>query len=367
MSTSIAILLGLGIAVTVIGLVFLTPISKALGASNDTLPFAYVYSKVLFIGAIIIMFNYAVGQLLRSEGSIMPSIFGMLIGTVINIILDPIFIFALDMGIEGAAIATVIGQACGLLFYLIYYISGKSIVKFKLNKISTAAIIWKQIWFIGIPAALSQLLMSVAMIFLNNLAANYGDNIVAAMGVASKIMTIGTFIFMGFAAGCQPLVGFNYGAGNNSRLNSILKAGMLLTSSIGVALMVIFWLSAKGIISVFTDLPEVIADGTVILKSMIWSLPFLGAQMLATTTVQAMGKSAASLFLSILRQGVLFIPLMYLLNYLFAFNGLIYTQPLVDLLSMTVALAVLQYFLKSKSVNQNDVKTACQGKQFQSN
>lgn len=356
LSTGIIICAGIGILVTILGSLFVAPIVRVLGASDSTFPFALNYTVVLFLGAAFIMCNFALGQLIRSEGSAMGSMVGMLIGTVANIILDPIFIFGFKMGITGAAIATVLGNAMGLSYYIFYILKGKSIVKFKLKSVSFEKDILKQIFFIGIPASLSQLLMSMAMILCNNLAVQYGDNIVAGMGVAAKIMTIGTFIFMGFAAGCQPLVGYNFGAKDYHRVKEIIKKGMIMTSGIGAVLTVLFGIFAGGLLSVFTPLPEVIQQGTIILRALMWSLPLVGAQMLATTTVQAMGKGVASLILSVARQGLFYIPILFTLNKVFAFHGLIYAQPIADVFTLTLSLIVLSVILKKSMKEKMEEK-----------
>lgn len=345
-STGIAIIIGLGILVTTAGLFFLAPLMKALGASTQVMPFASSYSFILFMGSIIIMCNFSMGQLLRSEGAAMASMTGMAIGTLTNILLDPIFIFVFRLGITGAAAATVLGNATGLVFYIFYYASGKSAVKISFKSISGDKKIWGQIWGIGAPASVNQLLMSVALMILNNLASSYGDVVVAGMGVANKIMTIGTFVFMGFAGGCQPLVGYNYGAKNYSRVNEIIKKAMLMTFGIGIALFTLFSVFAGGLIGIFANaMPEVVAQGSYILRALAWSLIVLGPQMLATTTVQAFGKAKASLFLAVTRQGLLFIPLLFLFNRLFAFGGLIYAQPVSDVITVLISLIVLRSIL----------------------
>lgn len=234
LSTGIAICAGLGVLIMILGLVFIKPFITVLGATDAMYPFAYQYAFVMILGAIPVMLSYAGGQLVRSEGAVMTSIIGMMTGTVVNVILDPIFIFGLDMGIRGAAIATVIGNVAALGYYAYYYLSGKSLVKFKLKYLSWKKDIWVQTFAIGIPAALSQFLMSGALIVCNNLAKPYGESAVAGMGVSAKLMFIGTFIFIGFAAGCQPLVGYNYGAKDFARVRAIIKNGMIMTCAIGV-------------------------------------------------------------------------------------------------------------------------------------
>lgn len=351
-STGIAICIRLGALVTIIGINILPTIVKGLGASNLTFSYAFNYSLVLLIGSIFIMCNYAIGQLIRSEGGTMASMVGMLIGTIINIILDPILIFGFKMGITGAAIATVLGNVLALMYYILYYMKGKSIAKVNLKYVTLDKEIWKQIFTIGIPATVSQLLMSFAMIICNNFAAGYGENVVAGMGIATKIMTIGTFIFMGFAAGCQPLVGYNYGAKDTKRVIEIIKKGMIVTTVIGLILFVVFGIFSKSLIKIFTNLSDVIIQGNIIIRALMFSLPLIGAQMLATTTVQALGKGKASLLLSIARQGLIYVPLLFVLNYIFKFKGLIYAQPIADVFTLILSIITLIIIFK-KDINSN--------------
>lgn len=355
LSTGIAICIGLGILVMTTGLIFLKPFITLLGATEVVYPHAFSYAFILFIGTLPVMLNYAGGQLIRSEGAIMPSIIGMMIGTATNIILDPIFIFTLDMGIGGAAVATVLGNAAALGYYIYYYLSGKSLVKFKLKFISGEKKIWGETFGIGIPAALSQFLMSGALIVCNNLAKPYGENAVAGMGVAAKLMYIGTFIFMGFAAGCQPLVGYNYGAKNFSRVRAAIKTGMLMTAGIGAVLTMLFGIFAQGLISIFTPLPEVIAEGATVLTIYMWSFLVLGPQMLASTAIQAFGKAKASLLLSIARQGLFYIPLLFLLSSRFSFRGLLWAQPIADAITLSLALVLLVFISKDNKEETDSI------------
>jgi multidrug efflux pump len=346
LSSGVAICLCLGLMFTIFGSFFIKPIVNALGASEATFSFVLSYSIILFLGGAIIMCNFALSQLIRSEGSVVVSMLGMLIGTVVNIIFNPIFIFVLNMGVKGSAIATVLGNALGLVYYIIFYMRGKSMVKFKLQNIYPQKDILKEIFTIGTPASASQFLMGVAVMLCNNLAVAYGDNVVAGMGVASKIITIGTFIFMGFAAGCQPLIGYSFGANNYRRVQETTKKGMLITSIIGIGLTIIFGIFAKQLVSFFTPLSDVIPQGSLILHGLMWSLPVYGAQMIGAVTVQAMGKGGASLLLSVARQGVFYIPILFTLNSIFGLNGLIFAQPLADLLAMILSIIVLSIIIK---------------------
>lgn len=346
LTTGILICTALAVVVMIVGLIFVKPLIIGLGASEEVYPYAYQYVVVMLIGAIPVMLNYAGGQLLRSEGAAMPSIIGMMIGTVVNVVLDPVFIFGFNMGIFGAGIATVLGNVAAMGYYIWFYLSGRSMLQIKPEFISTDKTIWKEIFLIGIPACMSQLLSSVAMIVLNNQAKGYGDSVLAGMGISSKLMFIGTFIFMGFAAGCQPLVGFNYGAKNYKRVKEIFKTGMVMTFGIGVVLTVIFWFGANGLVSFFTPLPEVITQGATVLRIAIFSFLVLGPQMLASTGIQAFGKAKESLVLSVARQGVVYIPLLFAMQSLLGFKGLIWAQPIADAITLGIGLVFLAAILK---------------------
>jgi putative MATE family efflux protein len=345
-------LLSIGLATTAAGLLFLPSLVSVLGTSEQTYPFTYSYVSVLVWGMIPIMANFALGQLLRAEGDTMGSMFGMVLGTVANILLDPLLIFVLAWGVKGAAIATVAANSISLLLYLFRYRNGKTLIHFRPSLFSFDRKVSGEIFSIGIPASLSQGLMSVTLVVMNNIAASYGDNVVAALGVASRIITIGTFVFMGMSAGCQPLVGYNYGATNLGRVRSIILWGVGYTSAIGSLLALVMWIWARSFIGVFTASPEVIETGKTILRALAWSLPLVGGQMLCTISVQAMGKAIPSLFLSISRQGLLFIPLLVTLNRLFGFGGFIYAQPLTDGLMLLLSFAILTGLLRKEASSE---------------
>lgn len=341
LSVSMGLIAAASIVATVFGLLFLGSIVNLLGVSEQTAPYATGYALPLFVGAVFIMGNFALGQLLRSEGAAIDSMKGMLIGTLTNIVLDPVFIFVFKMGVAGAAVATVIGNAMGMVFYIYCYFSGKSMLKIVFKDIKPDADILKNIFQIGTPSTLSQVLAGVAMAVSNNLAAGYGDYAVAAYGVAGKIITIGTFMFLGFGAGLQPLIGYSFGSKDFLRMKAIIRQGIGITAGIGTVLAAVFLVFGADIISVFTPLKQVIELAVIILNALLWSLPFWGAIVISSISVQAMGKPAASLLLSIMRQGLIYIPIAITFNRIFGFTGLIYSQPIADFLSLLVALTVL--------------------------
>lgn len=354
-SIATGILIIMSIIVMIAG-IFMSPnIAKGLGSNDATFNYTYKYIFIMFIGAIPVMCSYALGQLLRSEGNIMQSVIGLTLGTVVNIVLDPVFIFGLKMEITGAAIATIIGQTSTLIYFMYVFLKGKTTLKINLKKFKYDKNIFKEIFTIGVPASLNQMLMGVATVIVNNIAVGYGTLTVAGMGVAMKIMTIGTFVFMGFSAGCQPLVGYNYGCNNIPRVKEIIKKGIIITSIIGLSLALIFGVFANSLIGLFTSEPEVINKGTIILRALIISLPFVGGQMISTTSAQSMGKVVVAFILSISRQGLLYMPLLIILNKVFGFSGFIYAQPITDMIMLTFS-SVLLFKVMPKENNSYELK-----------
>lgn len=331
-SISAGLLLLIAIVVTVLGIMFCKPLVKALGASGNTYEYTYQYVSIMLVGAIGVMGNFAFGQLLRAEGNAMKSMMGMVIGTVLNLILDPIFIFKFNLGVSGAALATIIGNMVGFIYYLVCFVNGKTTLKIKIRLFSFDKKILGEVFKIGLPSSFNQILIGVATVVANNVAIQYGTQTVAGMGVATKIMMIGTFIFIGFSTGCQPIIGYSYGSSNIDRVKEVIKVGTRLTCVIGIALLGIFAFTSPILIGLFTNETQVIEKGTTILRALIWSLPFLGGQMIATTAAQSMGKAVPAMILSISRQGLLYIPLLLILNTTLGFNGFIYAQPVTDII-----------------------------------
>lgn len=327
--------------VAALGLLFLPAIVDGLGAKSNTFGFTSQYVMIILIGSIFVMGNYTFGQLLRSEGSVKYSIAGMIAGTVANIALDPLFIFGLGLEIKGAAIATVLGNAIGMGISLWYYAANKTLLRPAVQYIRPTGEILKEIFWVGVPAALETLLTSIAFIVNNNLAVAYGELTVAAMGIAQKIMSLGNYIYQGFAAGSQPIMGYNYGAKNYHRMLQVLKAGVLVVSGIELFVMLIYGVFAPFLIDIFTNSPEVIATGSKVLRAIMCILPFVGAVSMSRMSFQAMGKPQYAFGITLVRQLILYIPLLLLLNHAFGFDGMIWAQPITEVIMMAASVTLL--------------------------
>lgn len=345
-SLSLILVALLSVVLTIIGLIYINPLIALLGAQGDVILPTKQYLVPIFLGSVCILANYSAGIILRAEGAALPAMKGMLIGTVVNIVLDPIMIFTFGWGIAGAAWATVIGNLAGLIYYLSCY-TGKSLLKLCFDKGMFRREYFQGIFSIGIPSGLNMGLMSVASIITNNLASAYGAIVLAAMGISGRVTSLIILLLVGLATGMQPLIGYNYGAKNALRLKKILKTGIAIAIILGTVLLLIFTIFGKYAIAVFTNIPEVIEKGTFILRAMSIAAPIIGVIMICMNSLQALGKAIPSLILSTGRQGLFYIPILFLLNGLFGFNGLIFTQPIVDVLMLITATIMLKQVIKN--------------------
>ena len=334
-----------GLIVTVAGLVFLPQIVTLLGAKENTFDYTEQYVFVILLGSVFTMGNYTLGQLLRSEGSVKYSIIGMMVGTFSNIILDPLFIFTLKMEIRGAAIATILGNALGMIVSVVIYLSGRSLLKPSIRYIKPTAEILKEIFWVGVPASLETLLTSVAYIINNNLAAAYGELTVTAVGVAQKIMSVGNYIYQGFAAGVQPLMGYNYGAKNFTRMKKCLKSGLIVVSATELFVMLIFTLTAPYLIDIFTDSQTVIDTGALALRTLMFILPFVGTVSMCRMSFQAMGKPFYAFAITLVRQLFLYVPLLLILNSIFGFGGMLWAQPVTEAVMMAASVGLMLFVI----------------------
>ena len=341
------------ILVAVFGLIFLNPIVTALGAKANTFVYTADYVSVILAGSLFTMGSYTFGALLRSEGSVKYSVLGMIAGTITNIILDPLFIFIFGMKIKGAAIATILGNAVGTGCSMYFYLTRKTILQPRRDMLVPTAEILKEIFWVGVPATLETLLTSGAYIVNNNLAVSYGELTVAAMGIAQKILSLGNYIYQGFAAGTQPIMGYNYGAGNYRRMLDVLKAGVMTVSLTELALMAVYGIFAPQLISIFTQSPEVIETGSTVLRAIMFILPCVGATSMSRMSFQAMGKPQYAFVITLIRQLILYIPLLLLFNRLFGFQGMIHAQPVTELIMMIASVSLLAHEIRRTERKQS--------------
>lgn len=347
-----------GLLGTFLLLTFMTPILKAVGTSENTFTFAKDYLFWTALGGPFIVLQCAFSNLVRSEGASQKAMIGMMIGTITNIVLDPIFILdsflgipCLNLGVSGAAIATVIGNIVSVVIFLSHTISNNSVLTLSFNYYKIRNGILKGVLLIGLPASLTNILMSCSDIITNNLLVTYGDIHVAAMGIAKKANMLVVFVQFGIGMGIAPLIGYNYGAKKINRMKSIMKFSMLCTLVTGLILTAIYFIFTKQILSIFINSQEVIQTGIIVLRALMISGPFLGIMFVFNFTFQSMGKAIQSLMLAVSRQGFVFLPLILLLKSLYGLEGVVIAQPIADLVAIIIALGM---FLSINKELKND-------------
>lgn len=346
--------LGLGVMVAVISVLGMEQILHLIGASENTIGFARQYLTIISIGAPTIMFSTAFANILRGEGASRESMVGNLLGTIVNIILDPVMILGLGWGVSGAALATIIGNIAACFFYISYYVRGKSMLSIHVKDFRMGEGIAASVAAIGIPASLNNILMSFANIILNQALVGYGDTPVAAMGVALKSNMLVVLLQIGLCVGIQPLIGYNYGSGNKKRLMQVFKFTGVVSVIMGMLLTLFMIIARKTMIQVFINDAEVVSYGIRMVVALQLSAPFIGILFLCINTIQGMGKALPSLILTVCRQGLIFIPLIFILNALLGLDGVIYAQPAADYLSILVGIMICVHLFRSMEHRESE-------------
>ena len=331
-----------GILVGAVMLLLRTPILTLLGAKSDTMDSATAYYNYLALGAPAVIFTLVPSNILRTEGMAMASMVGSVTGALVNIVLDPIFIFGLNMGAGGAALATVLSNVVSAVMFIVLLATRSKKLSMRLRDCSVQGAELREILVIGFPASITNLMQSFAMMLTNRFLLPYGTENVAALGIALKVNMIVMLIMVGFAFGAQPLLGYNYGAGNRDRLREILKFDVLVQLVFSGVMTVLFLWLAPHIIRIFMSDAGVVQAGSRILRCMVLTMPLMGIILVCTTLFQATGKAMPAFLLSISRQGVALLLCMVVLSWLFGFYGVILAQAAADAVSFLLALVLLK-------------------------
>ena len=306
---------------------------------------------MIAFGGPLIVVSIAFSNLVRGEGDAKSAMVGMMSGTIANIILDPFFILPqfLGMGVAGAAVATLIGNLVSIIVYLAHVVSKKSALSISPAFFTVKDGVFTGVLAIGLPASITNILMSLSNIVLNKQLVTYGDIPVAAMGIAMKANMLVIFVQMGIAMGVQPLIGYNYGAKNYKRMKAALRFSLFVDIAAGVLLAAVYYIFTREIISVFMkDNPAVIDSGMMMLRALMISSPVLGIMFILNFTFQAMGKALPSLSLAVSRQGFIFLPLIFILKEMFGLDGLVLAQPIADYAS--IAMAVIMFLVMARKL-----------------
>lgn len=345
--TGIVVSLFGGTLLTVLGLVFVEPLLRILGATPTIMPDAKAYAQVLLMCAPIISVGFTFNNLLRSEGLAIVGMRALLTGGLFNLVLTPCFIQGLGMGIEGAAWAAVIAQTVSTCLLVSHYVRGQGLLKILLPTKARFVALAPRILRNGLPSLLRNGLAAVAASVLNVTAAGFGDAAVAGMSIVGRVIMIVNAIMVGLGQGYQPVAGFNWGAGNYLRV----RTALLSTVTVGTCFMtlsgLVGWWFAKDIVSVFANGdPDVIAVGTLALQCQFMCFPFIPGSMIANMTYQVLGRAKVASLLSSLRQGLCFLPLIVVLPNYYGLTGLAAAQPLADVAATLLSLFFLRAILR---------------------
>lgn len=342
-----------GTAIGVLGmliiLVAIGPVSSLIGANPDkvgaeTVEYVQQYLRIVAIGVPFLVVSNSFSSIIRAEGKANKAMMGMIFGNVANVVLDPIMILWFGWNVAGAAVATVIGNVISAVFYIFYYVSGKSMLSVNLKYYRVRGGIAKGVMAIGIPASLNSVLMSTSNVLINNLMTGYGKLAVAGLGVAMKVNMIAVMLLIGVGVGIQPLLGYNFGAGNRKRFLGLLRFSLILAGTLSLIMSVICYFGAGPMVKGFLTDPEAYEFGMQFARMLIISGPILGVLFVLINTIQAMGAALPSLILSISRQGLLFIPVLFSFHVLFhSARTLVLAQPVTDYLSVAISIILMVY------------------------
>ena len=340
-----------GVIMAALFLIFMEPILTMVGASEGTWAYAKSYLTIVSFGGPFVLISNAFSNIIRAEGKSAEAMMGQLLGNLLNVILDPIMILLLGWNITGAAIATLIGNIVGACYYILYFVRGTSSLSVSIKELSQPEKVCGPVCAIGIPAALGSVLMSVAQIIINSQLAKYGDMAVAGMGVAMKVVTITGMVCMGLGQGVQPLLGYCVGAKLWERFKKAFRFSMLFALSLGAVMTVICYLFTNQIVSAFLSDPAAYSYAVEFSRILLTTSFLFGVFYVLINTLQAMGAATPALIINLSRQGIIFIPALFILQAVVGINGLIWAQPVADLLSIGLA-AILYIRVSHKMMVQ---------------
>ena len=333
--------LAVGILFALVLLGFMQPILSIFGANEEIYALACGYVFHISYGAPFIIWSAAASFVVRSEGASKEAMIGSMIGTIANIVLDPVLISGFHLGAAGAAVATTLGNILASLYYLWYFVKKSNNFSIGIRNFTCRYGIFSGICSCGLPTAIFSTLMSVSTIVLNQILVAYGNAPVAAIGIVFKANMFITFLQMGLANGVQPLLGYNFGSGDKKRFQDIAAYTKKCCIVIGILATLLFFVFRRQIIGLFIQDEEVIMYGVRMLIAYMLSGPVIGILFMNMNCMQSVGKAFWATILSVLRQGVLLIPLLFLLNALGGLTGVIYGQALTDYIA--VILSVLMW------------------------
>ncbi|MCR3922927.1 MAG: MATE family efflux transporter [Firmicutes bacterium] len=359
MANAFVLLLVIAIMLTIVGLTFLAPLLRLFGASENVLPYAYSYMRIILLGTVFQTISFGANNFIRAEGNPKTAMITMLIGAIINIVLDPIMIFVFKFGVAGAALATIFSQAMSMTWVLTYFLSGRGHLKIRPAYFKLRFSLVKIIVSMGSPVFFQQTVSSLVIVMLNNsLLAYGGDLAISAHGVIHSILTLLMMPIFGLSQGLQPIIGYNYGAKKYGRVKKALFVAILFASGIALLGYLGVVLFPERLVQLFSEDVELVTLGAHALRLFMALLPILGFAIIGANYFQAVGKPKQALFLNLSRQIFFFLPTLLILPRYLGLNGIWLVPPVADVLSaMVTGIAVyreVRYLGKLEQLGDTD-------------
>lgn len=360
LSTSFFGAFAFGLAVGVLGLTFTRPLVYLLGATPTCEEFAVQYADYVLLVAPFMACNFVMNQCLRAEGSAMFSMFGMGFGGVLNCVLDPIFIFTLDLGVAGASIATAISKVVSFIILIFPYLTRRSVLHLSIRNVRIVKDILYQVVSVGSSSMFRSGLAVVSAIILNNIAGDISDSVLAGVGVCTKIMMFPFGVILGFGTGFQPVAGFNWGAKRYDRVRESFRFASKTAIAVGLAMGVVLAVGADGVIALFAEAdPEMEAVGALCIRLQCLAMPIHSWVAVVNMFCAGLGDARGALILSSARQGTCFIPIVYPLAWLFGTVGVASVQAVADVLTLVLAIPIVRKVLRR--VKDAEAQAALEG------
>lgn len=352
-SLSLIMAAGAALAFSVMCLVFMDPLLRLLGASENTIGYARQYLLfVVVLGCLPTVLSNVMSAMLRNVGYAREAAFGLSMGGVLNVALDPLFMFVLlpdGYQVMGAAIATMLSNCVVLIYFMMVYrrVGRESVLAIPRRIEGIRATSMRALFAVGIPAAMSILLFDVTNMVINRLASSYGDFQLAAMGIVLKVERLPLNIGVGIGLGMVPLVAYNYASGDRKRMNGFFTAARVSGMAVAVCCVALYYVCAPWLIRVFIKDAATVSYGTQFLQARCFATPFMFLSFNMVHFMQAVGRGKISFYLAVIRQLCLNIPILFLMNSLFGMTGIVWTQMTADFLNVIISYLIYNRVRKS--------------------
>ncbi len=346
--TSFAVTGVIAIFINALGLLFIDPLLKTFGATEAVLPYARDYLSIVLFGSFFLSIAVSSHNVARSEGNVRIAMTSMIVGAVVNLVLDPIFIFGLDMGIRGAAIATVIANVCSFTFICTYFVRGKSTLKITPRDLIPDVSVLPGVFAIGSGVFVSMVAGNLMAIPVNGIIREYGEDVhFAIMGIINRSMMFFFMPIYGLVQGLQPIIGFNYGARDYARVTEAVRKAALYASVLSFIAFSILMIAPHAVLSIFSRDAELIREGTPIMRIVILVMPFVGFQMVGGSLFQSLGRARPAFVLTLSRQVLLLLPLVFVLPRYYGLQGLWFSFPIADTIAFLMTAAWVWFEMRA--------------------